>query len=323
MVVPPPADPTSHRARQLRGSMKSESRDLKHPRPAKSSPLGRAHRKSENVKDAVAQAADELVSVNEALKQDSKGKAPAQTIKDAIAQNVDVEHKVAKAADDLNQVNTQLAKQVAKQASVASELAETKSRLAQVRDDLSESQTQERDARQKALQDSLTGLPNRASFDQALDHGLIQARRHAWKLAVLFIDIDEFKSINDTYGHDMGDEVLRMVANRLQSSLREEDTVCRWGGDEFVCLLLEVKQEADLSRLADKLLGRIAEDCELNGTVLSVKASIGIALYPADGETAESLFKNADTAMLRAKGTKKNVVLFHESSLTVPGLSEL
>lgn len=295
-----------------RGLMKSKSGELNSSKPAKSSPLGRAHKKSENVKDAVAQAADELVSVNETLQQNSKGKAPVKTIKDAIAQNVDVEHKVAKAADDLNQVNLQLAKQVAKQAGMATELANTKSRLAEVRDDLSESQAHEREARQKALQDSLTGLPNRASFDQALEHGLIQARRHDWQLAVLFIDIDKFKSINDSHGHDAGDKVLLMVANRLRSSLREEDTVCRWGGDEFVCLLLEVKQEADLRRLADKLLSRIAEDYELNGTVLSVTATIGIALYPADGETAESLFKNADTAMLRAKGSEKRAVMFRE-----------
>lgn len=298
--------------------MKSKSRDEKHLTPAESASLGRVLRQSENIKDAVTQAAGELVSVNETLKQDNNGSAPVQTINVAIAQNIAVEQKVAKAADDLTQVNTLLAKQVAEQASVASELADTKSSLAQVRGDLAESQTQEREARHKALQDSLTGIPNRASFDQALDHGLIQARRHGWKLAVLLIDIDDFKSINDSYGHDLGDKVLVVVANRLQSSLRDEDTVCRWGGDEFACLVLEVKQVADVSRLADKILSRIAEDFEFNGTVLSVRASIGIALYPADGDTAESLFKNADTAMFRGKGTNRRVVLFRESFLTDP-----
>jgi diguanylate cyclase (GGDEF)-like protein len=151
-------------------------------------------------------------------------------------------------------------------------------------------------------------------FEESLDHGLIQAKRHGWGLAVLFIDIDQFKSINDTYGHDMGDIVLLMVANRLQSSLREEDIVSRWGGDEFVCLLLEVKQEADVSRLAEKMVSRIAEAGEFNGTVFSINVSIGIAIYPADGETADSLFKNADTAMYKAKGTNKRVVLFRDSS---------
>lgn len=292
--------------------MKSRARDRKHLRPAKSASLEPVLRQSENIRDAVAQAAGELVSVNEALKQD-QGNSSAQTIDDAIAQNVDVELKVAKAADDLDQVNTQLAGQVARQASLASELADTKSRLAQVRDDLSESQTQEREARHKALRDPLTGIPNRASFDQALDHGLIQARRHGWKLAVLFIDIDEFESINDSHGHDAGDKVLLTVANRLQASLRDEDTVCRWGGDEFACLLLEVQREDDSRRLADKLLNRLAEECELEGAVVSVAASIGIALYPEDGDTAEGLLKNADTAMFRAKGTGKRVVLFRDS----------
>lgn len=298
--------------------MKPQSRDVKPLRPAKRAPLRLVLTQAVAIKDAVAQAADELVSVNETLTQNEEANAPVETIKDAIAQNVDVERKVVKAADDLDQVNTQLAEQVVAQAGLASELADAKSSLAQVRDDLSASQIEARDARQKALHDPLTGLPNRASFDQAIEHGLIQARRRRWRLAVLFIDIDQFKSINDSYGHDMGDKVLLMVANRLQSSLRGEDTVCRWGGDEFVCLLLDVKQEDDLSRLADKLLSRIAENYEFQGTVLSVNASIGIALYPADGERAESLFKNADTAMLSAKDTKKRVVLFRESTLTNP-----
>lgn len=298
--------------------MKSKSTDSKHTIPAKSTSLGRVLKQNENIKETVEQAAGELTSVNETLQQDNKSNVPVQTMKEAIALNEDVEHKVAKAADDLNQVNTQLAKEVAGRVVVESKLADTKIDLAEVREDLSKSQASEREARKKSLQDPLTGLPNRALFEQALDHGLIQAKRHGWGLAVLFIDIDQFKSINDSYGHDLGDKVLLMVANRLQSSLREEDTVSRWGGDEFVCLLLEVKQEADVSRLAEKMVSRIAEACEFNGTVLSIIVSIGIAIYPAYGETADSLFKNADTAMYKAKGTKKRVVLFRESSLTDP-----
>ena len=111
----------------------------------------------------------------------------------------------------------------------------------------------------------------------------------------------------------MGDQVLLMVANRLTSFVRDEDIVSRWGGDEFVCLLFEVKQEAGVTRLAEKLVHRIAEACEVNGIVLSIKASIGIAIYPTDGDTADVLFKNADTAMYKAKGTEKRVVLFRAS----------
>lgn len=319
--------------------MKSKSTDSKHTIPAESASLGRTLKQNENIKETVAQAAGELTSVNETLQQDNKGDVPVQTMEEAILLNEDVEHKVKKVADDLNQVNTQLAKEVAERASMESDLADTRTDLseevagrvvvdskfndtkidlAEVRENLAKSQAREREAIRKSLHDPLTGLPNRALFEQALDHGLIQAKRHGWGLAVQFIDIDQFKSINDSYGHDRGDKVLLRVANRLQSSLREEDTVSRWGGDEFVCLLLEVKQEADMSRLAEKMASRIAEACEFNGTVLSIKVSIGIAIYPADGETSDSLIKNADTAMYKAKGTKKRVVLFRESSLTDP-----
>ena len=185
--------------------------------------------------------------------------------------------------------------------------------MAEVRDDLSKAQVKTEEAQQNALQDALTGLPNRVSFEQRLDHGLSQAKRHGWGLAVLFIDIDKFKSINDSYGHDLGDQVLLMVANRLKSFVRDEDIVSRWGGDEFVCLLLEVKQEADVTQLAEKMINRVAEAFEFQGTVLSIRASIGIAIYPADGDTSEILFKNADIAMYKAKGTEQRVVLFRES----------
>ena len=267
-------------------------------------------KKNENIKETVKKAAGELTSVNEVLQQED---VPVQVMKQALTQNEGVEQKVAKAADDLHQVNVKLAEEMAERIVIESELANTKTDLAEVRDDLSKAQVKTEEAQQIALQDPLTGLPNRLSFEQGLDHGLIQAKRHGWGLAVLFIDLDKFKSINDSYGHDLGDQVLLMVANRLQSSVRGEDLVSRWGGDEFVCLLFEVKQEADVTRLAEKMVNRIAEACEFNGITLSIRASIGIAIYPADGETADILFKNADIAMYQAKRAEKRVVLVRES----------
>ena len=287
--------------------MKSKSKDLKTRASAKRASLGGVLKKTERIKATVKKAATELTSVNEVLRQDN---VPVQAIKNLLTQNEDVELKVAKAADDLKLVNAQLAEEVAERIVIESELADTKIDLAEVREDLSKSQVKEEEAQQIALQDALTGLPNRVSFEQRLDHGLIQAKRHGWGLAVLFIDIDKFKDVNDTHGHDLGDQVLLMVANRLQSCVRDEDMVSRWGGDEFVCLLLEVKQDADVTRLAEKMITRIAEACEFNGITLSIRASIGIAIYPADGETADILIKNADTAMYKAKGTKNRVVLF-------------
>jgi diguanylate cyclase len=287
-----------------------KSKDIKKTVSTKKASLGRALKKNEKIKQTIKNAASELTLVNEVLKQE---KIPVQMMKQALTQNEGVEQKVAKAADDLKLVNIKLTEEIAERIGIESELANTKTDLAEVRDDLSKAQVKTEEAQQIALQDALTGLPNRVSFEQSLDHGLLQAKRHGWGLAVLFIDIDKFKSINDSYGHDLGDQVLLMVANRLKSFVRDEDIVSRWGGDEFVCLLLEVKQEADVTYLAEKIINRIAEAYEFNGTVLSIIASIGIAIYPADGDTSDILFKNADTAMYKAKGTEKRVVLFRES----------
>lgn len=287
-----------------------KSKDLKTNVSAKKASLEHVLKKNKKIKETVKKAASELTSVNKVLKQE---KIPVQVMKQALTQNEDVEQKVAKAADDLKLVNVKLAEEMAERIVIESELANTKTDLAEVRDDLSKAQVKTEEAQQIALKDALTGLPNRVSFEQGLDHGLSQAKRHGWGLAVLFIDIDKFKSINDYYGHDLGDQVLLMVADRLQSFVRGEDLVSRWGGDEFVCLLFEVNQEADVTRLAEKMVNRIAETCEFNGVSLSIRASIGIAIYPADGETADILFKNADIAMYQAKGSEKRVVLYRES----------
>ena len=290
--------------------MKSKSKDVKKNAPAKEVSLKHVLNKNKIIQNDVAHASNDLNSINKVLNQGKKVTVPVKTIEKAMTLNVDVEHKVEKAADDLQQVNLDLANEVDERAAVESELVDTKNDLAKVRDDLSKSQAKEEETREIMFQDALTGLPNRVLFEQHLDQGLILAKRHGWGLAVLFLDIDEFKSINDTYGHDLGDKVLLMVAKRLQSLVRDEDTVSRWGGDEFMCLLLEVKQAADVTRLAEKMVSRIARACNFNGAALSIKASIGIAIYPANGETAETLFKNADTAMFKAKGTEKRVVLF-------------
>lgn len=266
---------------------------------------------TENVKKAV----DQISSVNAVLKQEEKVSPPYPTIEEAIAQNEEAEQKMTKAVGDLHQVNAELAKQVAERIDIELELKQTKSDLFDIRADLSKSQTKEKDALHIALHDSLTGLPNRLLLEQRLDHGLKQSRRYGWKLAVLFIDLDKFKNINDSYGHDIGDKLLIAVANRLQASVRGEDMVSRWGGDEFVCVLLNVKHESDVISLANKMVDQISQECDLDGTVVSISATIGIALCPRDGETAEILFKQVDRAMYRSKGTDQRVMLFSDSIL--------
>jgi diguanylate cyclase (GGDEF)-like protein len=293
--------------------MKSKSKNLKKTVPIKNVSLERVINRNEEIKETVKEAANELTSVNEVLKQGKEVKIPVRIIKEAITQNKEVEYKVAKAADDLHQVNAELAKEVAERLVIETELSDMKNDLADVRGDLSISQAKEEESRKVALHDALTGLPNRLLFEERLDHGLIQAKRHGWKIAVLFMDIDNFKNINDSYGHDLGDKVLLTVAERLQSAIRSEDTVSRWGGDEFVCLLLEVKQESDVAHLAESIVQQISESFKFKGAVLSIRVSIGISIYPADGETADILFKNADTAMYKAKGTERRVVLFRDS----------
>jgi len=294
--------------------MKSDSKKSETSVPAESLSLGRVLNQTEEIRKNIEESASNLATVNEILKQEKKTSPPAQIVEDALVQNKAAESQVAKAVGDLNRVNTELAKEVNERTVIESELDDMKSDLAEAREDLSKSRAKEEETRQIAFQDPLTGLPNRVLFEQRLDHGLIQSKRHGRKLAVMFIDIDKFKSVNDSYGHDLGDKVLNMVGTRLQASVRAEDTVSRWGGDEFVCILLNIEQETDAAQLAEKMVQRIAETCEFGETILSIRASIGIALYPGDGETADILIKNADRAMYQAKGTEKRVMLSRESA---------
>lgn len=166
-------------------------------------------------------------------------------------------------------------------------------------------------ARHAALHDPLTGLPNRALFNDRLEHGLAQARRHGWTLAVMFIDLDKFKAINDTHGHEAGDRVLQTIAGRLKANTRGGDTVCRHGGDEFLSLLMETRDEQAIASIAQKIANAIQAplDVSAGGLVVnvSVGASIGIAVFPKHGDTADTLINNADKAMYRAKQDKSGI----------------
>jgi diguanylate cyclase (GGDEF)-like protein len=163
---------------------------------------------------------------------------------------------------------------------------------------------------QKALHDSTTGLPNRDLFNDRLTHAIAMAKRHAWTLAVMFLDLDRFKYINDTHGHAVGDRVLKEVAKRLLGHTRDEDTVCRNGGDEFLYLLINPQGSENIRRIADTLLQSIAQPIDVGDLKPIIKASIGIAVYPDDGTTGEQLIRNADTAMYRAKESVSGLIFF-------------
>jgi diguanylate cyclase (GGDEF)-like protein len=152
-----------------------------------------------------------------------------------------------------------------------------------------------------AMHDALTGLPNRIAFHDQLRRAISYAARHGRQLAVLFLDLDRFKSINDSLGHPAGDDLLKVVSERLLRSLRGSDMVARLGGDEFLILLPEVQRDHDPARVAQKLAGILASPCVIGGREYRVSCSIGIALFPRDGADPDVLIRNGDAAMYHAK----------------------
>jgi len=172
--------------------------------------------------------------------------------------------------------------------------------------DITERKRAEEQSHHQAYHDALTDLPNRILFHDRLSLAILHAHRRKQWLAVMFIDLDHFKNVNDTLGHSAGDEVLVAVGDRLRSCLREEDTVARVGGDEFLVLLTGITRESDVAATARKLLKILAEPFSLKKRELFLSASIGVGLYPNDGTDAETLVANVDTAMYRAKEAGRN-----------------
>jgi diguanylate cyclase (GGDEF)-like protein/PAS domain S-box-containing protein len=162
----------------------------------------------------------------------------------------------------------------------------------------------------QANHDALTDLPNRVLFNDRLSLAILHAQRRRQPLVVMFLDLDHFKRVNDTLGHSAGDELLVKVADRLRRCIRQDDTVARVGGDEFLLLLNGITREADAASMARKILGILAEPFLVQKRELFVEASIGIGLYPGDGADAETLVTNVDTAMYRAKETGRNSFQF-------------
>ncbi len=180
--------------------------------------------------------------------------------------------------------------------------------------DITERKKSERLIRFQAYHDLLTELPNRSLFNDRLKLAIAHARRHSQMLAVMFLDLDRFKSVNDTFGHAVGDRLLKTVVNRLQKCLREGDTLSRFGGDEFVLLLPEVNGEEVVQSIAEKIIKTVKQPFELEGQDVFVGISIGVALYPEYGGNLDALIKNADIAMYQAKKRGKNgYCLFNEA----------
>jgi diguanylate cyclase (GGDEF)-like protein len=249
---------------------------------------------SEQVKELVKESAEELASVNTVLKQEIAAQDTPPAVADALEKSEGVEKKVEQASEKLTAVNRALEGEIRERDMLDHELAAVKE--------------QEEAARYAAFHDVLTGLPNRALFNDRLEHGMAQAKRHGWNMAVMFLDLDKFKAINDSYGHDVGDLVLQAVAQRLKLSTRGDDTVSRIGGDEFLYLLMEIRDEKHIAPIAEKIIGAIEAPLSISVRGLdfsmTVKASIGIAIFPAHGATVDTLIISADLAMYQAKQHK-------------------
>jgi diguanylate cyclase (GGDEF)-like protein len=204
-----------------------------------------------------------------------------------------------------------------RQKDLARALAHAQAQLAEVRVQLEEARTGEHTARHMALHDSLTALPNRRFFHQHLQQQFEESARAGRLLAVLYIDLDRFKPINDRHGHDAGDEALKIIAARLAHAVRAEDMMSRLGGDEFACLLTNQPQRAQLVEFAVKLVEAVSAPMTIEGFSVQVRPSIGIALAPHHGASPDAIIRSADRAMLFAKRRRCGVSFFDDCASIV------
>ncbi len=205
-------------------------------------------------------------------------------------------------------------------AAIGGKLSEMRRSLRQTNKDLSSALVT---IQQLASHDSLTGLPNRAMFSESLQHALAQGERHDRSLAVFFLDLDRFKNINDTLGHEFGDQVLKEAAARLARTVRNSDIVARLGGDEFVLLVEEFGPASVLTEIAQKLLVAMSQPAVIDTHEISLSASVGICTYPDEGRDAQTLLTNADIAMYRAKAQGGNSFCFYSAEMNSHSLERL
>lgn len=220
----------------------------------------------------------------------------------------------------LDQLQTALAHERYRRRQLEREVYVVRAALEQVRADLVGTQAGERRARHLALHDGLTSLPNRSFFRQRLDQALAGVELPGPALAVLYLDLDGLKQINDAHGHHAGDKLLKIVAARLARAVRAEDMMSRLGGDEFACLLVDYLKREQLSHLARKFFNMVSAPLKIGRLEIVVRPSIGIAICPADGVTSEALLRSADAAMYHAKRQQIGYAFFDRRTSLQPVL---
>jgi diguanylate cyclase len=284
--------------------------------------LEKALEKNRQIKIKIEDCATELSTVNETVKQRVIAGRSLLEAEKVLARSEEFENRVQEWVEELHDVNAALAHEIDERQNIDRELVNTLRRLS-ISDDISSAngdvltiaQEVVEEATKRTLLDYVTGIPSRELFNDRLEQALALVKRHGWDMAVMFIDLDRFKLINDTHGHAIGDRVLQIVSQRLATQARHEDTICRYGGDEFLYLLVNPKGMENIFRIACKVFDLISQSLLIDDLILTAEPSIGIAVYPENGISGGELVSNADIAMYRAKETKTGPVFFNEDFL--------
>ena len=277
---------------------------------AERKPLSLVLGKSQEVKFRISKCSEELSWAHDLLKNKLIALSDLLTAEEMLADSLAVKVRVKECADDLNAINTTLAQTIDALKHSEMSLADALKVLALTEAALATAEVEKQKSAMLALYDHTTGLPNRRLFDDRLTQAIASAERHQKTLAVMFLDVDRFKGINDTLGHAVGDEVLKEVARRLSLHTRDEDTACRNGGDEFLFLLMNPQGRENIERVAVLILRDTAAPVDTGQVNIVINASIGIAVFPDNGTTGEELIKNADSAMYKAKHQKTGCAFF-------------